>query len=263
MTHTHPCPPDSSAFIPKPTHSDPLSHIDSHAPTYTTVPHKSPVIYTQPHSVTPICTVTPPHTSHPFPHYDATHPVLCSSLLSHAVTTGDRHTKNSLRQSLAFPVTHSCTLSHTATPWTANLKHTNLPDRHRVTSGHTPGQPQPPRQPSPTSVVHTRVGVLTSWRRCALIGPFTNRPSLPGGALDSELAVAHRGLSPPPPTNGERAPLQAGAAVEDTPLFLEIAAPTLSQVPAALCPARCELSAWKPGRAASDPAPRAEPSPGP
>lgn len=119
VTHTHPRPPDSLACIHKPTHSDPLSH------TQPSCLHSRPTqvtltviyFYTATRSHSPTCAATPPHASHPVPHYDATHRVPCPHPPSHAVTTGDRHTKKSLRQSLAHAPSdsrqsHAVTHSH-------------------------------------------------------------------------------------------------------------------------------------------------------
>lgn len=116
---THPRPPDSLACIHKPTHSDPLSH------TQPSCLHSRPTqvtltviyFYTATRSHSPTCAATPPHASHPVPHYDATHRVPCPHPPSHAVTTGDRHTKKSLRQSLAHAPSdsrqsHAVTHSH-------------------------------------------------------------------------------------------------------------------------------------------------------
>lgn len=117
VTHTHPRLPDSLSFIHRPTHSDPPSHtlLAMHLltlPSHTC--HPDSHLYTTTRSHSPTCTVTLPQTSHPFPHFGSAHPVPCPLPPSHVVTTGDRHTKKSLRQSLARTPSDSLsrTLSH-------------------------------------------------------------------------------------------------------------------------------------------------------
>lgn len=190
-------------------------------------------------SHSPTYTVTSPHTSHPFTQYEATHPVTCPHRLSHPVTAGDSHTKKLLRQSNdpTHSHSHGCTLSRTA-PMHGGPETHSSPGRHTATCGHA----QPPRRPSPHPPGHqlARPGFnfpaprRTNW-------PFTNWPSLPGGAWDSELAIDSRGLTPP--GNGERESVQVPPGTTlpaPPPAFSEITA--RSRVPTALPGAS---SQWK------------------
>lgn len=114
LTLTHV--PDSLTFIHKLTHCHTLTAthlLQSYRPTQVTLT----VIYTQRHEVTrphilSHCRiyVTHSHTTMP-------HTITCPHPLSHPVTTGDSHTKKSLRQSNARTQndSHRRTLPHSAT----------------------------------------------------------------------------------------------------------------------------------------------------
>lgn len=93
------------------THSRPAMHLLT-LPSCTGHPHP----YTITRSHAPTCTVTPPRTSHRS-HATPPHTASRAPTPPHAATTRDKHTKKSLRQSLARAPSdfHSRTLSPTAT----------------------------------------------------------------------------------------------------------------------------------------------------
>lgn len=162
-------------------------------------------------SHSPTYPATPPRTSHPFPSATVRHTLLHAPIRCHTQAQLGAGTQRSRSDSrtLALSDPYRRTLSHTATPWTVNLRRRPRSHGHTVTGGHS-GTATALSLPLP----HLGHPLPRVWvplrRRRALSGPFTNWPSLLGGTSDSELAMANRGLSPP--GNGEREFLQAGAA---------------------------------------------------
>lgn len=243
--------------------SEPVS--PSHAPARTTVPHRSPSSVHN-HTVTRPPALPPRHaqvtvltrrrrTPRPVPPRRPTRPQLGASTQR---SRSDSH-------SPALPVTSTGARCHPQppTPWTVNLRHTNRPDSHPVTRGHTQGQQHPaPGRP------HPRVGVF-----------YFLPPKRTNWAVYESVVIAQRSLgfgagngpSRPVPSPERRAgAFPTGVVARGAPSFPRSPPqPVTRSYPQpsprrAARPGRGESSRfWKPGRAASDPAPRCQPSPGP